>query len=952
MSSHRHSPDSQNDSDDWTLVSPQPSPSSSPERRNFLLNQSRSTQTSQSGSDSSLENILDDGLTEIELNDNFNDHNQHTLETNLTCATAYQAREETGGSSSTESIPGFQPIDTTTDEELSSNSSRRSSLTQSQLNEYVDFGGKFQDSDSITVTSQINNLDTSVVACNRANIEFNSQQEQQSTSNRLGEQPTRPRSDQQLDDVNGNNNRRMGVTPLRLLYLYSSVLIIAIIFNHFFPRREYFKNDIQSRNRRYREEVQNNFKWANSIPPSQLAELQLLDHELSQCVQRQSPSSFKYYMSEEPLYNSKRDVSETIKAHRGLFCYGQEAKWRNRFDRLRLEYNLDLRKMVDEAKKHVTTEMLGTINPALDFKLILNQLEYLDFLESRRNKKQSEETIKHLMAENLQLLHRLNQPNETGYQKIVVELELRNSKLQRENEALKAKFIEKAGPVYIKQSMELERLESENVVLKQFLQQIGKDVSQSLRQFNLHTVDTSTILDDRKSLNAQLMLTKGYMRRLSEKISTVLIENEGLKEELKELYQSLSTATNNLPVAHNGEMNNNHAVDARDKNDSNALMADTCMRSLYELREKSAHLEEENQRLKIDCYKSSDIERSTDRNLNRTDEGTEHYSIEEQFISKNWRRIGSLDTTVDKRIKDRLTLRNDDTFLDELMVFLTKFNNHAESNELAKIKHLGEENQEAGESFQIVEQPLQSGNKVIPNYIREAIRSGGMNEMRHDLGVLSERSSIKEDSAFANKFKPPPPQINIDFLESRSNESDQAYNVGSIPSEGNENSLLEEEESKKIEDQLQQKSGTQNNSDDLVTPCWQSHKSSNFPLPDSVATNEQNEDPHNASSENLARDTWFFKRAKQRRQLRHSDTKVDSKTNDWAMKRAKLRAKLRTASSYIEYHHQRKDYTFGRNGKYSQDRRYTNNRLSNIDKKQKKHQQKQGNHNKYFRDEL
>lgn len=961
MDSHRHSPDSQNDSDDWTLVSPQPSPSSSPERQEFLPNNSRSTQTNHSSSDSSLEHIIDDGLTEVELNDNCGDRRQQTLETNTTNASAYQACEGTGVSSSTESIPGFQAINTTTDEELSESSSRRSSLTQSQLNEYVDFGRKSEDNDTITVTSQTNNLDTSVVACVDEATETSSQREQQTTTSSpphqqqllLDEQLNRPDLDRQPNDVIRNNNRRLreNFDCVVVIFIWTIVFLLA----HFY--KNFISDDIRDakllRNR-HLDKALNNYRWANGIPSSQIIELQSLTNELSQCIKRQSPSSFKYYMSEERLKkldvrssdDPKNDGFEPSKSYRNLFCYGQEMKWRNKFDRLKSEHNLDLPRMVEQAKKHVTTEMLGSLHPSLDFRLILNQLEYLDFLEERRNKKQSEETIKYLQAENLQLLHRLNQPNETGYQKLVVGLEMKNSKLQRENEALKAKLLEKAGPVYIKQSLELERVESENVLLKQFLQQIGKDVSKSLRQFNLHTVDTSTILDDHKSLNAQLMLTKGYMRRLSEKISTVLIENEGLKEELRELYSSLSTATDNLLATHNDELSN-QAIDARDKNDSNALMADSCMRSLYELREKSAHLETENAKLRRECHMSSGVEKSSGRNLNRTNEGNQLFSIEEQSISKSRRRIGSIDTAVDKRIKDILSMRNDDTFLDELMVFLTKFNNHVESNELTRVRYLQEGNQDSSEILVDMENSKQhSGNKIIPNYIREAIRNGRMN------GEIQQAIQMNGNSKDDGQLKLPRPQPLPTASKSHQDRSNISLPLDceGKPVRGFILKNCDDYDMKRMRytNRSQQHSETQNDTAELSS----SIESSILASTDSSTTDETNKYLYTATSENVARDTWFFKRAKQRRQLRHSDFEVNSKTTDWVIKRAKLREKLRKASSYIEYHYMPREYVFGSSGKPSHNRRQASNKRENNDKKHKKRHQKQRNYNKYYRDEL
>lgn len=986
MDSQRHSPDSQNDSDDWTLVSPQRSPSSSPERLEFLLNRSRSTQTNQSSSNSSLEQIIeDDGLTEVELND-YGGEQKVSLDT--TNAKAYQACEEAGGSSSTEpTVPGFQAIDTTTDEEVSETTgSRRSSLTQSELNEYVDFGKKMEDSDTVTDKSFIgNDVEADSTGCEQQQGESMMTTTIMSTSQNQAkdEQSDRPRSQKLLDNLTSDLGKFYNSNGVIMVIVWTIVFLVTLLYRSYIVLDSH--SDNLSRNR-YFEGALNSFKKANRIPSSQYVELQLLNDELSQCIKRQSPSSFKYYMSEERLkdlgqkrYGSRKANKHsfgTMKSYRGLFCYGQEMQWRKRFDRLKSEHNLDLRRLMEEAKKHVTTEMFESLHPSLEFKLILNQLEYLDFLEARRNKKESEETIKHLKAENLQLLGRLNQPNRTNFQKLVMvtqRLELENSKLRQENWSLKSKFTEKSGSVNVKQS---EEVENENVKFRIFLKQIAREISKNLKLFNLHIVDALGAPDDQGSLNAQLMLTSGYMRRLNEKISSVLIENKGLREELKEVYLSLSTTNDhNLPATQSSEMHDHHVVDARDKNESNALIADSCMRNLHELREKSAHLENEVDRLKKECSKTYDIERTSERQLNRTDEVNNQSSDEQKLISKNWRRIGShLDTGLDRRIKDMLSMRNDDTFFDELMLFLTKFNSQIESNELTKIHrtldHIDhqEENDEFLFNNEITKQQHGFGDKIIPNYIREAIRDGGLTNFEER--VRSDKVSLSLDrqgndllSNVNHQVKPPPPSplrdnfhwgrpLNISVQNINRLFSQQKVGDDVIPKH-QQQQQYNDEKGQTNQQKLHVK--TQNESVESAPVYNRQSYSASSDLGSSTVSEE---DLYAAAEANVARDTWFFKRAKQRKQLRRNNPKVDMQTTHWLMKRAKLREKLRRASSYIEYHYL-SDYMFT-NG--DDKPLYSSNNRNRHQNKQKQHengkkhknkqQQKHKNYNKYFRDEL
>lgn len=386
-------------------------------------------------------------------------------------------------------------------------------------------------------------------------------------------------------------------------------------------------------------------------------ELQRLQDELSQCIKRQSPSSFKYYMSEDRNENYHKSegvpsLTQPLKSYKGLVCFGQEQQWRQRLDKLKSELDLDLRRIVQDVRRYLTSELLEHYHPSLKFKLIVNQIEYLDFLEAKRNKKHIETTMKQLKTENLQIMRRANEPDNSNYQKLILQLEIDNAKLVRENRALKDSLMEKAGTTYIRQSMELEKCEKENDILRQFHKQVSQDASKALKQFNLYTVETPSNLDDTESLKSQLMLTRGYMRRLNEEVGGLLIENAALKEELKESHM-LSIISSDYDNEHN-QAQLSFPISGG-ANDSNALSADSCLRDLHEQRKRSYKLEEEIEQLKKrDCCSNKSLERGTDRHLNKTQDADNTTDYGQNLIGA-WNRLSSSGTELLKSVEDAFT---------------------------------------------------------------------------------------------------------------------------------------------------------------------------------------------------------------------------------------------------------------------------------------------------------
>lgn len=917
------------DSDDWTLLtpphgssscSPSSSDSASPERDQLVSSVHEEFNRTQTSSNVTQEELPDeeedDGLTDIDLNDQATTSKSSlSLIQEKNNPINQEPCQESERSSSTElEVIGFHPIDTTSDEEQNnaSSESRRSSLTQSELNDYVDLG-KIERANS--ATNLLEELDTNLAQREDANTSevitavarvLNQSQQ----TDRLNQTDClsliKVKLDQLNDAVTTASNRRdigsriifwLSCLSIKhwiilVLLLASNVLIDTLTVKIY---KNYQQQTPDQAGNDWRKYVENTFDGSNlvdSIPSSHYLDLKLLHSELTQCIKRQNPASFKYYMTEERFRETENPSifkisgdNTNFRTYKGLVCYGQETQWRKRFDKLKYEYNLDLRRLMQEAKRRVTNDMLEAFHPALQFKLILNQIEYLDFLEIKRHKKQSDETIKHLKSENLQLLHKLNKPMDTGYQRLMVNLEVENSKLKRENEALKSNLVQKAGPIYIKQSNDLEKFERENIILKQFHFHVAQEISKSLKQFNLHTIDASSTHDGHESLNSQLMLTRGYLRKLSDKISTVLLENDSLKEELKQIYMVGPINQDNLPAI-NKLANNNQHYSTRNENNSNALTDETCMRDLTNLKAKAKHLENENARLKSDCLKNkSDLEQyNTERHLNKTNCETNGQ------YENNWRRLGPIVETGVDLPKDVPSTSNqapdkENDIVDDIYLLLTKFSNQIESG-LARVIDIEHESlqttsqriHETGILLKEVALDIaDKADKVIPNYIREAFRTVKSNtyDNEQDSTITSNENNIK--------LPPAPPIQFTDSTSSTSNHTDDS----SFNENDSELTISPTSETSCHEPDMQV--AIDENQENLFSLNTDEAESEEMEYSGMGVLRESTKDKKRKNS-------WFFKRAKQRKQLRnHKDS--SGIRSDWLLKRAKLREKLRKASS-------------------------------------------------------
>lgn len=862
-------PQNQSDSDsEWTLLSP---PSSSFERdvHSFEDLDSSSESESSSTSPSPAANEPDDGLIEVNLND---DRQTNPITLPRRHIVIHQAREETSpttrqdvderpSSASEPIMAGFQALDTTNsedDDDADGEASRKSSSSQSEFGEYVDLGKREN------ALSSIESTVAKFPSYSPADVESKVLESGNQAVCKL--ESTRAQLDELSKTVERTSRRNRSILRLSQLYTNTTLcmmlaygLFLCVAIYSYIENRPHIKQSssaASSKLPKFVADTLKNFNFlSDSIPYGrQYEELQELDSELHQCIKRQSPSSFKYYMSKEDQQDNnarQQKGAKSLKPYRGLVCYGQEKQWRQRFDKLKFEHKLDLHNLMHEAKKRVINDMLEFHHPSLKFKLILNQLEYLDFLEKKRNRKQTEEVIKHLKAENLQLLNRLNRPDETGYQKLVVNLELQNSKLKRENEVLKSNLRGRAGPAYMKQSHELEQYERENVMLKEFHYHVAQEVSKSLKQFNLYTIDASTVLDDPDSLNAQLILTKSHLSRLSEKISTTLIENEALKEELKEAYISNTggqSSTNMLSVQRDTQHPDYHIANiSSDNGDSHALSTDSCLRNLMETREKSYRLGMELDRVKRRCR---DIGHESNQRSEQCPSADRHLTRAERNESS----VGKLgqQTALD-RSRNALSIIKNEQMVDELLGFLTKFNDQIElTNELAFVENQSIEPVKTASEQLGIEGGESSAAKVIPIYIREAIR-GESRDNTKQYGGDTQVSTLAPSSLSL------PPASSSDAVNETG--SQQLY-----------------DEHAQVDDEQQNQSLANAGEMDVKY----------VPPP-------------------TARDTWFFKRAKQRRQLRNNQKssgvwKKRTAHGDWLSKRAKLREKLRRASSYVEHY--------------------------------------------------
>lgn len=829
----------------------------------------------------------DDGLTEIDLANN-------ELAPLLVATTSkeHEFTEQDAQDKQLSPVPGFTALDTTDDDgsvsEIQSSKIRKSSLTRSELGEFVDVPKDLEaiETDIVSVVAPMVqeklHRNSSTSASSRSLKRTHGSLE--AVCKRLKSEKKRKRPRESRDEPRNDGEIEQWKLDLFSYFIYFTVGIFGLALICQLTTSGEDRPWTSSKDSFTKSVVTNR----------QLNELKLLLDELSQCIKRQSPTSFKYYMSENH-YNDhhstdqspNRRESSSSKPYRGRVCYGQEQVWRKRFDRIKSEFGLDLKNLLQEFKRNLTNTILQSKHPALQFTLIIDQLEYLQFLEEKRNKKQTEETIKHLKAENLQLLRRLSQPNDNNYQKLVVSLELKNSRLQRQNEALKANLAEKAGTVYMRQSIELEQYERENVLLKQFYHQVALDVSKSLRQFNLHAMDAMRSLDDHATLNSQLMLTRGYLRKLGEKISSVLLENESLKEELREAYlTSVMAKGTNLQTAAGGHSDNYSAVGTN--NDSNALIADGCVRNLMESRRRSKELEQEISRLQSECSRcdSFDLEKVSrdQRHLNTTGNQFYEYNSSEDFRDTKQLPDASSGTAMDKRYKDSLYFANEE-IVDGLMTFLTKFNHQVESKNFLIMQSPDNDGQMMANggiksglltterSFPAADDEKEM--KIIPNYIREEVRS------------QTSRDKANNHNSFESKFDIGLPiNFGADLLNAT---------VGFVDTVSSYISNLSE----------------QLTSDEQL-PAKEAHAQPEVveSRPGVVGSEPVSEEPESKAAswmKRVVRDSWFFKRAKQRKHLRgqRSDRKgsQDGQAN-WAFKRAKLREKLREklrkAWHYIE----------------------------------------------------
>jgi len=305
-------------------------------------------------------------------------------------------------------------------------------------------------------------------------------------------------------------------------------------------------------------------------------ELLLLDQDLAACIKERG---YGWIDKGGKLTHPTKDWSESrnadhkkpnqFKPFRGLVCYEREQEWRKRIKRLKDDFNFDLRRLIRKAQKKLANASLGQVNSDISFKLIINQIEYLDYLDEHRRSEQ----IERLKARNLELMKQLDEydrnikqftkqnhatpdsatslpklnpevqskqyhQNHYAPTKALAWLESENVRLKRENEALKASLVEKAGTVYIKQSMELEKCERENNQLKDFHHHVAHDVSDWLKQLDVLTIDPAALLNDHETLSSQLALTRSHLLRFAQEVLNLLEKNSAALKEVQ-LYKSL-----------------------------------------------------------------------------------------------------------------------------------------------------------------------------------------------------------------------------------------------------------------------------------------------------------------------------------------------------------------------------------------------------------------------------
>ncbi|CAA3006505.1 Hypothetical predicted protein [Olea europaea subsp. europaea] len=328
-------------------------------------------------------------------------------------------------------------------------------------------------------------------------------------------------------------------------------------------------------------------------------ELKLMDEEMIECVRRENPNrkDIELWDSMKLKELTKYEKLQTnVRPYKGLVCYEGEIEWRKRFNRLKSEFNLDFRKIIRQIKRKITNDALEKKHPAMKFRLILNQLEYLDHLDQSRK----DRALEKLKAENLELMRRLNSSKKTSsssgknnkfhhtndYQpehrnnkytksaqsmsaNSLISLESENVRLKHEIDVLKARLTEKAGPVYIRQSIELEKCERENNALKQFHHQVAQEVTKNLKQLDqAHSMDSLAIFENEHddSLASRLATTQTSLFQLGEGITKMIARNNILESniwETQSLNERILNETNDL--IEDSNQTEVHGQDQQDK---------------------------------------------------------------------------------------------------------------------------------------------------------------------------------------------------------------------------------------------------------------------------------------------------------------------------------------------------------------------------------------------------
>lgn len=366
----------------------------------------------------------------------------------------------------------------------------------------------------------------------------------------------------------GNNIEKENDTELSLSYLLVTAATIFLIGYGFFYWC-YISEPAQNQNQTATHLFGDKFDFLYSDPSNHAyTELKLLNEEIADCIEGENPLTreLAHWRSMDARELHRYKIITNTRPFKGKVCYGNEVKWRKRFNFLKTEFNFDLRKITRQIKRRLTNDILVEYHPNTQFELILNQLEYLDHIEQRRK----DRTLEKLKAENLELMRMLNGRSSSNQEKkfnnkshyskkkqgqekngraqdqssikSLIILESENVRLRREVETLKSQLAEKAGTIYIKQSLELEKCERENNALRQFHQDVSDEINSNLIRVGsqqsadslTHMTTNSNDDDEDNNLNGRLASTRRSLAKLSDEVTKLIGRNEHLKQELAE----------------------------------------------------------------------------------------------------------------------------------------------------------------------------------------------------------------------------------------------------------------------------------------------------------------------------------------------------------------------------------------------------------------------------------